>query len=73
MIVVRALYGLKSAGATFRAFLGEHLYDMDFRSSQADPDIWLRPVRKPGGEKYSITNMTYATWTMSWQLAFRRI
>jgi hypothetical protein len=26
MIVVRALYGLKSAGATFRAFLGEHLY-----------------------------------------------
>jgi hypothetical protein len=25
MIVVRAFYGLKSAGASFRAFLGEHL------------------------------------------------
>jgi hypothetical protein len=52
MIVVRALYGLKSAGATFRAFLGEHLYNMGFRSSQADPDVWLRPARKPGGEAY---------------------
>jgi hypothetical protein len=30
MIVVRALFGLKSAGASFRAFLGEHLYDMGF-------------------------------------------
>jgi hypothetical protein len=52
MIVVRALYGLKSAGATFRAFLGEYLYNMGFRSSQADPDVWLRPARKPGGEAY---------------------
>jgi hypothetical protein len=52
MIVVRALYGLKSAGATFRAFLGEHLYNMGFRSSPADPDVWLRPAHKPGGEKY---------------------
>jgi hypothetical protein len=25
---------------------------MGFRSSQADPDVWLRPARKPGGEKY---------------------
>jgi hypothetical protein len=52
MIVVRALYGLKSAGATFRAFLGEYLYDMGFRSSQADPDVRLRPARKASGESY---------------------
>jgi hypothetical protein len=25
---------------------------MGFRSSEADPDVWLRPARKPGGEKY---------------------
>jgi Reverse transcriptase (RNA-dependent DNA polymerase) len=43
MIIVRALYGLKSAGATFRAFLGEHSYNLGFRSSKADPDVWLRP------------------------------
>jgi hypothetical protein len=52
MIVVRALYALRSAGATFRAFLGEHLYDKGFRSSQADPDVWLKPACKPSGEKY---------------------
>jgi hypothetical protein len=52
MIVVRALYGLKSAGATFRAFLGEHIYDMGFRLSQADPEVWHTPARKPSGEKY---------------------
>jgi hypothetical protein len=51
MIVVRALYGLKSAGATFRAFLGEHIYDMGFRLSQADPEVWHTPARKPSGEK----------------------
>jgi hypothetical protein len=25
---------------------------LGFRSSQADPDVWLRPARKHGGEKY---------------------
>jgi hypothetical protein len=70
MIVVRALYWLKSTGATFRTFLGQHLCDMGFRSSQADPDVWLRPARKPGGEKYY--ELSCATWTTSWQLALNR-
>jgi hypothetical protein len=52
MIVVRALFGLKSLGATFRAFLGEHLCGMGFRHSEADPDVWLRPACKPDGTKY---------------------
>ena len=30
MIVRRALYGLKPAGATFQAFLGEHLHDLGY-------------------------------------------
>lgn len=52
MIVTRALYGLPSAGATFRAFLGEHLYEMSYRPSLADPDVWMRPAVKPNGEEY---------------------
>ena len=51
-VVDRALYGLKSAGASFRAFLGEHLWDMGYRSSYSDPDVWLRPAVKPDGFKY---------------------
>ena len=52
LIIVRALYGLKSSGAAFRAFLAETLDDMGFQSSHADPDVWLRPATKPDGENY---------------------
>ena len=50
-IVTKALYGLKSAGAAFRAFLAERLDEMGFRSSTADPDVRLRPATKPDGEE----------------------
>ena len=52
MIIVRALYGLKSSGAAFRAFLAENLYDQGYRASKADPDVWLRPATKPDGFEY---------------------
>ena len=32
MIIVRALYGLKSSGAAFRALLAERLYELGYRS-----------------------------------------
>lgn len=51
-IVRKALYGLKSSGAAFRAFWAETLDDIGFKLSIADPDIWLRPAVKPDGEKY---------------------
>ena len=51
-IIRKALYGLKSSGAAFRAFLAETLDDIGFKSSVADPDVWLRPATKPDGEKY---------------------
>jgi hypothetical protein len=51
-IVRKALYGLKSAGAAFRALLAETLYDMGYRPTRADPDVWLRPAVKPDGFEY---------------------
>ena len=51
-IITRALYGLKSAGASFRAFLAERLDEMGFRYSIADPDVWMRPATKNDGEGY---------------------
>jgi hypothetical protein len=51
--IIRALYGLKSAGAAFRAHLAEHLHSLDYRPSYADPDVWMRPAIKPEtGEQY---------------------
>ena len=53
MLVIRkALYGLKSSGAAFRAFLAEKLDDIGFKSSIADPDVWMRPASKSSGEEY---------------------
>jgi hypothetical protein len=52
LIVARALYGLKSAGAAFRSYLAEHLWSLDYRPSYADPDVWLRPAVKANGFKY---------------------
>ena len=52
MIVTRALYGLKSSGAAFRAFLAETLYGIGYKPSVADSDVWMRPGMKDCGFKY---------------------
>ena len=51
-ITVKALYGLQSSGAAFMAFLAERLDKMRFKSSIANPDVWLRPAVKSDGEEY---------------------
>jgi hypothetical protein len=51
-IVKKALYGLKSAGAAFRALLAETLYDLGYVPTKADPDVWLRPAVKVNGFEY---------------------
>lgn len=49
-IVAKALYGLRSSGKSFRDFLAKHLREMGFTSSRADPDMWMRAVKR-GEEK----------------------
>jgi hypothetical protein len=41
-VLTRALYGLKSSGAAWRADLAGRLRDIGFTSTQADPDMWIR-------------------------------
>jgi hypothetical protein len=52
MIIVRALYGLKSSGAAWHEHFANTLYDMNFKPSYADPDVWIRAAVKPNGFKY---------------------
>ena len=53
MLVVQALYGLESSGATFRAFLAEALYDLVYKSSVADTGVWMRPdIKEKDGFNY---------------------
>ena len=52
-IVVRALYGLKSAGASFRNHLADCMTHLCFTPCLADPDLWMRPeVHPPDGVSY---------------------
>ena len=39
-LIKKALYGLKSAGAAFRALLAETLHDIGYTPTKADPDVW---------------------------------
>lgn len=59
MIVKRALYGLKSSGAAFHSYLAEILYDLGYKPSKGDPDVWLRPAVKPDGHQYYEYLLTY--------------
>ena len=52
VIIIRALYGLKSSGAAWRAHLSQTLQDLEFKSSLADPDVWYKRATKPDGFQY---------------------
>jgi hypothetical protein len=51
-VVVRALYGLKSAGASWHASLAQALHDIGFVSTIADPDVWIRQAACEDGYDY---------------------
>ena len=40
LLVVRALYGLKSSGTSWRAMFADTLLAMNFIPNQADPDVY---------------------------------
>ena len=52
MLILKALYGLKSSGAGFRAHLANTLHDNGFILSNSDPDMWQHPPVKPDGQEY---------------------
>jgi hypothetical protein len=46
-IIVRALYGLKSACAAFRAHLASFMHQMSYTFCKADPDLWYKAETRP--------------------------
>ena len=51
-LIVRALYGMATSGARYRAHCAQVLRDMRFVPCQADQDVWMRPAIKSDGTKY---------------------
>jgi hypothetical protein len=46
-IIVRALYGLKSAGAAFHAHLASFICQMGYTSCKADTHLWYKAETRP--------------------------
>ena len=46
VLIVRALYGLRSSGKAFRDYLANNLREMGNSSSKADPDLWMKADTK---------------------------
>ena len=65
MLVKKALYGLRSSGAAFRALLAETLDKLGYKPSYADPDVWLRPAVKPDGFEYYELVLVYVDDVLS--------
>ena len=49
MIIDKALYGLKSSHAAWRAKLVETMKATGYVSTQTDQDVWLKRDVKPNG------------------------
>ena len=54
-LVVRALYGLKSAGQSYTRHMADCMRHLGWTSCLADPDLWMKPMTRPddGFEYYS--------------------
>jgi hypothetical protein len=59
-IIVRTLYGLKSAGAAFHAHLASFMRQMGYTSCNTGPDIYL-------GAKLKMTQLDNGIW--AWELS----
>ena len=46
-VIVGALYGLKSAGASFRAHIAKCMQDLRYCCCNADPDLWMKAQYRP--------------------------
>jgi hypothetical protein len=47
IVIVHALYGLKSAGAAYCAHLASFMRQMSYTSCKADPDLWYKAETRP--------------------------
>eukprot|EP00978_Attheya_sp_CCMP212_P000993 scaffold2061_cov62-Attheya_sp.AAC.2 len=52
MIIKKALYGLKSSGASWRNMISQAMLDAGYENTYADPDVWRRRAVKDDGTHY---------------------
>ena len=51
-VICRALYGLKTSGASWRQHLANEIRNIGFTNTKGDPDVYRRRNSKPSGDPY---------------------
>ena len=59
LVMVRAIYGLKSSGASWRSTLAKTIEDMGYTNTTADPDVWRCRARRTDGSEYYEILLSY--------------
>eukprot|EP00957_Ditylum_brightwellii_P066260 5029095-Ditylum_brightwellii.AAC.1 len=57
VVLKQALYGLKTASASFHKFLGDFLQEMGFEPTRADQDLWIKKSEHYEGYDYIAPHM----------------
>eukprot|EP00957_Ditylum_brightwellii_P156063 11878661-Ditylum_brightwellii.AAC.1 len=52
LVILRALYRLRSSGVSWRAALAKLLFSLGYKSTKADPDVWICPAVTEFGMEY---------------------
>ena len=65
-LIVRSLYGLKSAGASFRNHLADCMRSLGYQACLADQDVWYKAETRPeDGQKYYAYVLLYVDDALS--------
>jgi hypothetical protein len=51
-LIRKALYGLKSSGFSWRTIMSQTIGNIGYRTTIADPDVYIREATKRNGDKY---------------------
>lgn len=49
-LIVRALYGLKGSGASYRNHISNCMRHLGYVPCKADPDLWMKPMTRPSDD-----------------------
>ena len=63
-IIVRALYGMKYSGATFRNHLDDCMRHIGYASCIVGPDLWMEHMAKANGERYYSYILNYVDYVL---------
>ena len=51
-LIIKYLYGLKSSGASWRSKLAKTINSMGYRSTDSEPDVWIKRATPDNGTAY---------------------